>query len=129
MTTKTHKVTDENLRKVIRFFIDQMEKTGDNHIEATVVEIANGSGVALATAHRAIKRLGEKGQLKIIKPVHESRRYGITYVVTDELYAQFNEHSQLEYLQKLVEKYQMEVADLKNEISMLQQREQLLLRG
>jgi predicted RNase H-like nuclease (RuvC/YqgF family) len=95
-------VSKENLRKVERFFIDTIKASGNKRIEATVLEIAEGAGVALATAHKAIKELDNRGTLTVIKPA--SRRFPITYVYRGDIegfeVAQSKEE-QIQYLQNL----------------------------
>jgi predicted transcriptional regulator len=90
------------LRKVERFFIDTIKASGNKRIEATVLEIAEGAGVALATAHKAIKELDNRGTLTVIKPA--SRRFPITYVYRGDIegfeVAQSKEE-QIQYLQNL----------------------------
>lgn len=95
-------VSKENLRKVENFFVDKIKSEGTNRIEATVLEIAEGSGVALATAHKAIKDLDGRGVLTVIKP--SSRRFPITYIYRGDIkgfeVAQ-SKDEQIAYLQKL----------------------------
>lgn len=98
-----YQVSDENFQKVENFFVQKIKETGVNRVEAKVVEIAEGSGVALATAHNAIKQMVAKRILTVIKP--SSRRFPITYIynsdVTDFEAAQSKEE-QLLYLQNRV---------------------------
>lgn len=95
-------VSKENLRKVESFFVETIKSTGNKRVEATVLEIAEGSGVALATAHKAIKELDGRGILSIIKP--SSRRFPITYVYCGDIkgfeVAQ-SKDEQIAYLQSL----------------------------
>lgn len=95
-------VSKENLRKVENFFVETIKATGNKRIEATVIEIAQGAGVALATAHKAIKELDGRGTLSVIKPA--SRRFPITYVYRGDIegYAVAqNKDEQIQYLQNL----------------------------
>lgn len=96
-------VSKENLKKVQNYFVDQIKSIGRKRIEATVVEIADGSGVALATAHKAIKELDQRGVISVIKP--SSRRFPITYIYQGDIegfeVAQSLEE-QVEYLKQRV---------------------------
>lgn len=95
-------VSKDNLRKVENFFVDTVKSTGNKRIEATVIEIAEGANVALATAHKAIKELDGRGVLSIIKPA--SRRFPITYVYRGDIEGyeiSQNKDEQIVYLQNL----------------------------
>jgi DNA-binding MarR family transcriptional regulator len=96
-------VSKENLRKVENYFVEQVRSLGNKRIEATVVEIADGSGVALATAHKAIKELDQRGRITVIKP--SSRRFPITYVYRGDIQgfevAQ-NKDEQIEFLKNRI---------------------------
>lgn len=113
-------VSKENLRKVESYFIDQVKTNGSNRTEATVVDIADGSGVALATAHKALKELDQRGVLTIIKP--SSRRFPITYIYTGDIegfeVAQSTEE-QIEYLKDLVQERDEEIALLKEQLRLM----------
>ncbi|HLI45958.1 MAG TPA: hypothetical protein VKU94_02055 [Geobacterales bacterium] len=98
----TTTVSNENLRKVENFFVNTIKATGNKRVEATVHEIAEGAGVALATAHKAIKELDGRGLLSIIKP--SSRRFPITYIYTGDIQGlkiSQSKDDQIEYLQKV----------------------------
>lgn len=118
-------VSKENLRKVENFFVDKIKLEGTKRIEATVIEIADGAGVALATAHKAIKELDGRGVLTIIKP--SSRRFPITYIYRGDLVgfevAQSKEE-QIAYLQRMnaekdemIQELQKRVRELENHVS------------
>lgn len=116
-------VSKENLRKVENFFVDKIKSEGTNRIEATVLEIAEGSGVALATAHKAIKDLDGRGVLSVIKP--SSRRFPITYIYRGDIkgfeVAQ-SKDEQIAYLQKLnTEKDEM-IAELQKRVRELENK-------
>lgn len=70
-------VSKENLAKVEYFIVTKVKELGTNRIEATVQDIADGSGVALATAHKAITELDQRGVINKIKP--SSRRFPTIY--------------------------------------------------
>ncbi|MFX3637068.1 MAG: winged helix-turn-helix transcriptional regulator [Candidatus Pristimantibacillus sp.] len=70
-------VSTENLTKLESFFKKRSDGQGVP-MTITVVEIAEGSGLALATAHRGIKELERRGIIKVIKAA--SRRETIQYI-------------------------------------------------
>jgi predicted transcriptional regulator len=118
-------ISKENLRKVENYFVESIKTTGSNRLEATVVEIAEGAGVALATAHKAIKELDNRGVLSVIKPA--SRRFPITYIYRGDIegfeIAQ-SKDEQISYLQNLVaekdaiiSELQKRVRDLENTVN------------
>lgn len=76
-------VSKENLRKVENYFVENTLSTGSKRVEATVIEIAQGAGVALATAHKAIKELDSRGILSVLKP--SSRRFPISYIYRGDI--------------------------------------------
>lgn len=72
-------VSNENLKKVEAFFQEQAVKLGQGvPMPFKVVDIADGSNVALATAHKAIKELEKRGVLKLIRAA--SRREAVQYI-------------------------------------------------
>lgn len=115
-------VSKENLRKVENFFVNTIKSTGNKRVEATVLEIADGSGVALATAHKAIKDLEARGILTIIKP--SSRRFPITYAYRGDIEGfeiGKTKEEQIVYLQtlnvekdKMIEQLQKRVRELES---------------
>ncbi|RPK20001.1 MULTISPECIES: hypothetical protein [Paenibacillus] len=111
-------VSEENMLKVEAFFVQKVREVGTNQFEATVVEIAEGSGVALATAHRAIKELKKQNVIDIIKPT--SRRFAITYIYKRDI-QDFNveqsKEGRIEYLTGLVQTQNDEIEKLRNEIN------------
>lgn len=114
-------VSNENLRKVENFFVESMKSTGTNRIEATVVEIAEGAGVALATAHKAIKDLDSRGLLSVHKP--SSRRFPITYYYLGDAQGfeiKQTQEGQIEYLKSLLAKRDEEVAELQKRVRELE---------
>lgn len=111
-----YNVSDENMRKVEFFFINKMKELGTNVIEATVKDIALESGVALATAHKAIGRLEYKGVLKVNRP--DSRRFAITYqyVGDDGAFEEaISQEDQIKNLQEQVEELKAEIESLRAE--------------
>ncbi|MDP5273702.1 hypothetical protein [Chengkuizengella axinellae] len=104
-----YQVSDKNLHKVEMFFVNKIKGTGEKYIEATVLEIAEGSEIALATAHKAIKQLAKEKVISIIKP--SSRRFPTKYEYnksTDEFLLNNSKEEQINYLQNLVQKLQKE---------------------
>lgn len=103
-------VSKENIKKVENYFVEQIKSLGNKRIEATVVEIADGAGVALATAHKAIKELDQRGVITIIKP--SSRRFPITYIYRGDVegfsIAQTKDE-QIEFLKKRVAELEQEI--------------------
>jgi predicted transcriptional regulator len=109
-----YQVSDENLQKVEAYFVKRTKETGSNRIEATVIEIAEGSGVALATAHKAIKTLVKEKIITMIKP--KSRRFPINYIYTKDIAdydAVKTEQEQIEYLKGLVQQYREELEEMR----------------
>jgi DNA-binding MarR family transcriptional regulator len=120
-------VSKENLRKVERFFVESTKAHGTNRTEATVIEIADGSGVALATAHKALKELDQRGLLTIIKP--SSRRFPITYIYTGDIEGFSNTESkeeQIEYLQDLLTARDQKIIELEAQIKKLTNKDNVL---
>jgi DNA-binding MarR family transcriptional regulator len=122
-----YQVSDENLLKVEDFFVRKVKETGSKSLEATVVDIADGSGVALATAHKAIKELSKKKIIDIIRP--QSRRFAITYVYHGDIQG-FNDKKednfQLDYLKDLVQQMKEEIAELNKNINLLEGENRIL---
>jgi hypothetical protein len=112
----SYQVSDENMKKMQMYFVKKIKETGTNRIEATVVEIADGAEVALATAHKALKQMAKENKLTIIKP--SSRRFPITYVYNEDIQGfeeTQNKDEQIEYLQNLVAELNEKVARLEQE--------------
>lgn len=102
-------ISNESLQKVEMFFKSETIDSINEPVIATVLDIAQGSGVALATAHKAIKELEKRGVLKIIKP--QSRREPIQYI-----YSERREKSK-EELEALVKEYESTIKELKKKLS------------
>jgi hypothetical protein len=116
-----YQVSDENIQKVEAYFVKRIKEVGSTRLEATVVDIADGSGVALATAHKAIKQLAESKRITVIKP--NSRRFPITYVYNGNVEGFVKKQSaeeQIEYLQGLVQSLQSKLATVTKERNELQ---------
>jgi predicted RNase H-like nuclease (RuvC/YqgF family) len=117
----TTNVSRENLKKVENFFVEMIKSTGSKRIEATVIEIAEGAKVALATAHKAIKELDGRGVLSVIKPA--SRRFPITYIYRGDIegfeVAQ-SKDEQISYLQSLVDEQKAEILELQKRVRELE---------
>lgn len=114
-------VSKENLRKVEDFFIRTIKESGENKVEATVVDIADNSNVALATAHKAIKELSQRGVLNIIKP--SSRRFPITYVYNgdlSELQVSRTKDEQIALLKNVIDEKNTEISALKQRLDKLE---------
>lgn len=114
-------VSKENLRKVEGYFIESIKASGSKRLEATVVEIADGAGVALATAHKAIKELDSRGILSVIKP--SSRRFPITYVYRGDIEgfdAKQTQEDQIRYLQNLLAERDEKVSTLEKRVNELE---------
>jgi predicted transcriptional regulator len=115
-------VSKENLFKVQNYIKAQTEKNNGAKFSATVVEIAEGSNVALATAHRAIKELTNRGVIDVIKP--SSRRFPITYIynesVKDAELHEISLESQIEDLKKIIENKDILIKQLYDKISKLE---------
>jgi predicted transcriptional regulator len=111
-----YQVSDENLAKVENYFVNRVKDGGSKRFEATVIDIADGSGVALATAHKAIKQLAEAKIISIIKP--NSRRFPISYTYLGDIEGfeqNIKDQSQIEYLQHLVAQLQEQVNQLESD--------------
>jgi hypothetical protein len=116
-----YQVSDENIQKVEAYFVKRIKEVGSTRLEATVVDIADGSGVALATAHKAIKQLAESKRITVIKP--NSRRFPITYVYNGNVEGFVKKQSaeeQIEYLQGLVQSLQSKLTTVTKERNELQ---------
>jgi predicted transcriptional regulator len=114
-------VSKENLRKVENYFVESIISTGSKRLEATVVEIAEGAGVALATAHKAIKELENRGILSILKP--SSRRFPITYVYRGDIEgfnAKQTQEDQIKYLQNLLSERDERISVLEKRVNELE---------
>lgn len=114
-------VSKENLRKVENFFVESARATGSNRLDATVVEIAEGSGVALATAHKAIKELDGRGVLSVLKP--SSRRFPITYIYRGDIEgfeAKQTQEEQIKYLQSLLTERDEKIIELEKRVRELE---------
>lgn len=118
-TNSGNTVSKENLFKVQNFIKTQTEKLGGGKFSATVIEIAEGSHVALATAHRAIKELTSRGIIDVIKP--SSRRFPITYIynenIKDSELHQISLESQIDQLKKELENKDILIKQLYDKIS------------
>lgn len=112
-----YNVSEENMRKVEDFFIGRMKQDRTNRIDATVAQIAEGSGVSLATAHKALTKLKDKGILEV-KTTSKTRRFPLTYYYHGEKEV-IEERDQLESLQKLVAELREEIEQLKEENAQL----------
>jgi ribosomal protein S25 len=115
-----HQVSEENLNKVEKFFVSRIKEEGTKRIKATVMDIAEGSEVALATAHKAIKELEKTKVLEIVKP--SSRRFPIVYVYKkdiDNFDAKQTQQGQLEYLQESNANLQAEISVLRDTLNKL----------
>lgn len=114
-------VSKENLAKVEYYFVSKAKELGTNRITATVKEIADGSMVALATAHKAIRELDQRGVLDIINP--PSRRFPITYIYKGDI-ENFEQKQTLEdqneYLRMIISQKDDEINELKRNILNLQ---------
>lgn len=102
-------VSDESLQKVEKFFKSESTRNSEETITGTIQQIANQSGVALATAHKAIKELEKRGILNIIRP--KSRREPIQYI-----YAEKQDRSK-EELEFLVKEYEATIKELKKRLA------------
>ena len=116
-------VSNEYLRKVETYFAENTQELGTNRIQATVQEVADGAGVALATAHKALKELNNRGTIDMIKP--SSRRFPITYVYNGDTESTIEENdlrSQVDHLLEQLDSYKEMVAELQKENRMLKNR-------
>jgi hypothetical protein len=114
-------VSKENLRKVENYFVESTRATGSKRLEATVIEIAEGAGVALATAHKAIKELDSRGVLSVIKPA--SRRFPITYVYRGDIEGfevKQTQEEQIKYLQSLLAERDSQLLEMQKRIRELE---------
>jgi predicted transcriptional regulator len=114
-------VSKENLRKVENYFVENTLSTGSKRVEATVIEIAQGAGVALATAHKAIKELDSRGILSVLKP--SSRRFPISYIYRGDIEG-FEVKQTLEeqnkYLQSLLAERDEQILEMQRRIRELE---------
>jgi ribosomal protein S25 len=108
-------VSKDNLRKVERYFVEKVKSSGLKRTEATVVEIAEGSGVALATAHKALKDLEQRGVLTVIKP--SSRRFPIQYIYNTSIEGfevAEGKDEQIEFLKQRVAELEEKLRQMQN---------------
>lgn len=105
-----YQVSEENVKKVETFFVQRAKDTGTNVIKETVVDIAELSGVSLATAHKAIQELVKR---KIIERVKQnSLKAGFSYVYKADIEGfeiTKNKEEHYEWLKERVEQLQMEL--------------------
>lgn len=116
-------VSNEYLRKVETYFAENAQELGTNRIQATVQEVADGAGVALATAHKALKELNNRGIIDMIKP--SSRRFPITYIYNGDTECTIEENDlrgQVDHLLEQLESYKEMVAELQKENRILKGR-------
>jgi predicted transcriptional regulator len=109
-------VSNEYLRKVEMFFAENVKEQGTNRIQATVQEVADGSSVALATAHKALKELSNRGIIDMVKP--SSRRFPITYIYNGDTEFEIEEENlkgQVEHLIAQLDEYKELVGQLREE--------------
>lgn len=119
-----YRVSDQNRKKVEEYFVKKAKELGTKRIEATVIDIAEGANVALATAHRALKEMAKEKVIKVIKP--KSRRFPIQYVYNreiEEFEKEQKELDQIQYLQNLVSSLSEENKMLKQHIGYLKNKQ------
>lgn len=113
-----YQVSEENFTKVEKYIVERVKETGSNEFEATVVQVSEGAGVALATAHNALKQMVAKRILTKIEP--SSRRKPITYIYNKDIRdfeVSTSKDEQLEYLKKLVRELKEENEKLSTDLS------------
>lgn len=114
-------VSKENLMKVERFFVESVKKIGDKRVEATIQEIADNSNTALATAHKAVKELSQRGVIDIIKGA--SRRFPITYVYNGDIEnfeANLGKDDQIAYMKVVIQDQETYIRDLEEKVRRLE---------
>ena len=110
----TNTISKENRIKLQNYFIDQVVSKGSRKIQETVNNIAEESGLALATAHKGITELVNRGVLSVQKS--KSRRFPNVYTYLGELDETKNfvdKDAEIEYLRKKMKKLQREVKMLR----------------
>ena len=110
----TTTISKEKLRLLQKYFIDKVRNGESRTFEETVQNIADGSGLALATAHKGIKELVNRGVLAVRKS--KSRRFPCVYTYTgelDEVKEFIDKDAQIKYLHEKLELKNLEIAKLK----------------
>ena len=107
-------ISKEKMRALQKYFIKTVKNGQSRTFEATIQNIADGSGIALATAHRGIKELEERGILKVSKT--KSRRFPCVYMYNGDLeeFKEFvDKDAQIRHLQQTIESQRKEISRLK----------------
>ena len=110
----TTTISKEKLRLLQKYFINRVKNGQTRTFEETVQNIADGSGLALATAHKGIKELVNRGVLTVSKS--RSRRFPCVYTYTgelDEVKEFIDKDAQIKYLHEKLELKNLEIAKLK----------------
>lgn len=110
-------ISKEKLKQLQNFFIDRVKKSQSRTIEETVQNIAEGSGLALATAHKGIKELENRGVLSVKKT--KSRRFPCVYTYTGDLDVNkkfVDKDEEIRYLQEKLAKKNLQIDKLKQTI-------------
>lgn len=106
---KTSSISSDSLSKVEKMFKEKSAQLNGAIITMTVAEVAEQSGVALATAHKAIKELVRHGIVNIIRP--SSRRESVQYIYKGR-----------EGKEKTKQELESYIRELENEIAVLKKR-------
>ncbi|MEK4038901.1 hypothetical protein MHH49_15325 [Paenibacillus sp. FSL F4-0122] len=109
--------SQENIDKVIAYFVSKVKATGSRRFSETVNNIADNSYVALATAHRVINQLEIEKKITVIR--HNSRRIPTEYIYNGDIEGfllEKDKDEQIAYLQELVQQLKVENDDLRQQI-------------
>lgn len=122
--------SDENVGKVIDYFVEKVRTSGSRQFEDTVAGVSKNAGVALATAHRVIKQLEAERIITIHRPV--ARRLPTSYTYNADIkdfMVEKGKDSQIEYLKNMnseliekLEKSDQELIEVKGENSILKNK-------
>jgi predicted transcriptional regulator len=108
-------ISEEKLRAVEGFFHERCSQIGTTIIDnLTVEEVADKSGVSLATAHKAIRRLEQEGKMIVLKG--SSRRENNVYVYKSTDFGNRKILVDQHFIDRLMERiYELETALQRNQ--------------
>lgn len=119
----TIEVNDVCVEKVERYLIKQVRERGSRQFSVRVGDIAFGSDVALATAHKVLKLLENKGIIKIIRG--DTRRVPNQYQYLADIdfeETKFNQAAEVRKLKSQVDELIDQITKLRSENNRLRQQ-------
>jgi len=109
--------SQENIDKVVAYFITKVKSTGSRQFSETITDIAKKAHVATATANRVISLLEFERKITVIR--QETRRIPNEYIYTgdiDGFLLENDKDEQITYLQDLVQQLEQENRNLRKQI-------------